>query len=276
VTDPDLPRPPGGWPGPVPPGTPGPAPTPSGTTYPGQPAGPRPKTGGRNLLTLVAVAVAVLALLLGGVATIVAVKASGDAKEARDLAAAAQAGTPVNPANPVQPNDDAPAPDPGPTTDTAAPEPIDPNATAAPVIDDRTTYTSRYDKEPMTVTSDGCASMEVDVDEPRSNVNDGSDLTFTGPCSSKTAAFELPQGVNASIAGSRDSTPADCATKIRQAPVGAQNKIPARKGTVICLTTSFLGAKERGDRWRIARIEITDVSSDSTTARLEAYAWDIG
>jgi hypothetical protein len=222
----------------------------------------------RRPLGLLPLGVAGVALLLAIVATVVAIGASATAREARDLAAARSAAPAPDVA--AGPSVEQPA---GPAVPTE--EPADPNATGEPVITERTTYTAHYDKEPLSLTAN-CGAMYADVDEPRGNVEaSGADLLFEGECGNQPGHFGLGQEVNGSTAGSRDSTPADCVTKIRQSPVGTGNAIPARKGTVICVTTSYPAAKTRGDKWRVARLEVVDVSGDGTSAKLEGYAWDI-
>jgi hypothetical protein len=81
-------------------------------------------------------------------------------------------------------------------------------------------------------------------------------------------------GVDATTGAARDSTPADCVEKIRQAPVGPGATVPVRKSVVLCLTTSYAAAVERGDRWRVALVEVTGTNSDGTV-ELSATAWDI-
>jgi hypothetical protein len=213
--------------------------------------------------------VAALALLVAVVASVVALRATGEAAEARDLVDALRAAPPsAAPVEPPSPVNETEA-----TTPVEEPtEPTDPNATGEPVITERTTYTEQYAAESLTLTAMGCNSMYADVDEPRSNAEAGYELTFTGGGCSSAPYLTIAEGVDASTDGGRESTPADCLTKIRQSPVG--ERIPVRKGSVICLTTSYQAAKERGAPWLVARLEIAALPDDSSVT-FDAYAWRI-
>jgi hypothetical protein len=282
VTAPDFPPGPPGPavpPGPFPPLPPSGPPFPhSGPPFPQSPApvaAVAPAARPRRGLGLMALAVAALSLLVAVVASVVAVRAGNDAAEARELASAL--GAQRGPA-PTVPTEAAPPPaEPPPAGGPADPatDPGDPNATGEPRLDERTTYEVKYQREPLTVSSECNYSMYVDVDEPRADVpSTGWDVAFTGGCGvADPPTLRLGEGVAGTVAGSRMSTPADCAEKIRQAPIGSDVSVPARQGVVLCINTSYAAARERGDQWRIARLEI--VSAEDGTARIEAYAWNV-
>jgi len=253
---------------------------------PTPPAGPGPEEvdpGGRRgrwrtvvlvMVTVLAVAASASAGVGSWLAAARAGEAAEQAKRAADLVAAGApaGGRPQPPPGPA----DRPAPAAEPTGEpTGEAAPVDPNATGEPRLDERTTYEPKYQKEPLTLSAECQRYMYNDLDEPRADVGaEGFDIAFEGGCSAvDPPVIRLGDGVAASSAGSRDSSPADCVEKIRQSPVGGQLRIPARQGAVICLNTSFRAAQERGDQWRIVRLEV--VSADLNTARIEAYAWNV-
>jgi hypothetical protein len=222
----------------------------------------------------IALAASVLAMVIAIVAVAIASSAIDQARDATQAVNTAQGSATANPGggNPTAvPESTGPVVDP-----TAGPD-AEPNATGEPRLDERTSYTSKYEKEVLTLSAERCSnSMYADVDEPRGNVaSQGADLSFVGGCSAtEPPAFRLGEDVDGSTAGTRESTPADCAEKIRQAPIAEGATIPVRKGIVICLSTSYAAAKARGDQWRIVRLEVTGVANDGTVT-VEAYAWNI-
>jgi hypothetical protein len=226
------------------------------------------------------VTVTVLAVAAAASAGVGSWLAAGRAGEAADQARRA---ADMIAAGGVAPAGGRPQPPPGPADSPVAPPvdttvetaPADPNATGEPRLDERTTYEPKYQKEPLTLSAECRRYMYIDLDEPRADVaSEGFDVAFEGGCSAADPpAIRLGDGVSASSAGSRDSSPADCVEKIRQSPVGGQLRVPARQGAVICLNTSFRAARDRGDQWRIVRLEI--MSADLNTARVEAYSWNV-
>jgi hypothetical protein len=272
VTAPEFP------PGPFPPLPQSGPPLPqSGPPFPQSPApvAAPPAARPRRGLGLLALGVAALSLLVAVVASVVAVRAGNDAAEAQELARALREER--GPA-PIVPTEAPPPPaEPAPADGPASPatDPTDPNATGEPRLDERTTYEVKYQREPLTVSSECNYSMYIDVDEPRADVpSTGWDVAFNGGCGvADPPTLRLGEGVAGTIAGSRLSTPADCAEKIRQAPIGADVSVPARQGVVLCINTSYAAARERGDQWRIARLEV--ISAEDGKARIEAYAWNV-
>jgi hypothetical protein len=206
---------------------------------------------------------------------VVAVRAGNDAAEARELASALSAErgpAPIVPTEAPPPPADPTSAD-GPVAPTA--DPTDPNATGEPRLDERTTYEVKYQREPLTVSSECNYSMYIDADGPRADVpSTGWDVAFNGGCGvADPPTLRVGEGVAGTVAGSRLSTAADCAEKIRQAPIGSDVSVPARQGVVLCVNTSYSAARERGDQWRIARLEV--ISAEDGKARIEAYAWNV-
>jgi hypothetical protein len=254
-------QPPAPWPPGAPPPTP---PGPAGPKLPTKPATPASRGGGVAALALIG---AVLALILAAGSALFSFTAMTQANDAKQLAGK-QANDPGT--NPGQrPRDTAGDPSP-----TAEAPPPDPNATVPPTLGDDTLYTVEYTKQSLTMTARCNYSMHVDLDEPRSDVeSNGSDFSFTRGCMpTDPSKFGLGNNVDASMVGTPNMDPRDCADKIRTSPVGDAN-IPVRKGMAICLTTSYPAARARGDRWRLVLILVTGVAEDGAVT-IEASAWN--
>jgi hypothetical protein len=214
---------------------------------------------------LVALGGAALALLVAVAALAVSWRALDQAHDARDIALAGRA------APTGQPAVDTTTPS---VTDTsAAPAPVDPNSTSAPPLNRQTVYKIKYEKQALTLRAPGYTTMDVDLDEPRADVGNGSDIRLNGK-SGGTPTLSLGEGVSASDAGATGMTPQDCADKIRTFPVGQGSELPVRQGVVLCLTTSFAAAKARGDTQRMVLLEITGVGADDAVT-VQLTAWDI-
>jgi len=227
----------------------------------------------RRWLGPLALGVGSVGLVVAVLAGAVAVQARSDARAARDLAIALRTGGTSGPAG-------VPSSTTGPTTgatgSTGSTEPPSPNSTGGPVITDRTTYTPKYEHEPLTLSVPACGrQMGADLDEPRVNVEAGRDVTMSQACLvGAPYTFAFADGVDATTEATRDSTPTDCVDKIRRAPIGPRVAIPLRKSLVVCLTTSYEAAVGRGDKWRLVRIEVTGISGDGN-ASIDTSAWDI-
>jgi hypothetical protein len=235
-------------------------------------ASPGRRRSARTVLVLSACA---LALLLAFVSLLVSWRALDQAGDARDIAAAAGRGQPMTPAAAQREATSTPEP----ARSTATSEATTPSAVTSgepPPLNPRTAFKIKYDKQSLTLKPQGSYPMYVDLDEPRANVGQsGYDLALAGPSSysQDPAYFKLGEDVAGSEAGAPGMTPQDCGEKIRTAPVGAAN-IPARKGTVLCLTTSYTAARERGDVQRLVLLEVTGVATDNTVT-VQVSAWDI-
>jgi hypothetical protein len=247
------------------------APNPNVVIPPPRPPLPAGPVSGKRLpYGVAALAVAGLALLLALGSAVFAWRAIDQAKDAKQVALAGRA-EPVAPAAASPSSSPSSAAEPLPSE-----EPVEPAGTGEPApLDERTVYTPKYEKQSLTLKARECNhSMYADLDEPRANVaSTGYDLVLSGDCSGNLLYLRLGEGVEGSESGSAGSTPQDCAEQIRTAPLG-EAKVPVRKGVVLCLTTSFVAANERGDDQRMVLVEITGVA-DGGAVTLKATAWNI-
>ncbi|GAA4686373.1 hypothetical protein Prum_016930 [Phytohabitans rumicis] len=217
-----------------------------------------------------------LALLVALGSLMAAWRAVDQAADAKQFALAGGSGTAPGATQPLPvsaapPSDAAPA-DAAPTD--APVDPGTPSGTGAPPLDERTVYTVKYDSETLTLKTTNCSDqMYADLDEPRANVGSaGADLVLNTSCSGPSF-LKLWSGVEGSTSASPGRTPHDCAEAIRTSPLG-EAPVPARKGTAICLTTSFEAAQERGDNQRLVLVEITGVADDGAVT-IRSRAWNI-
>jgi hypothetical protein len=251
-------------------GPPGPF---SAAPYSVSPAAPAPARRSRS--AGVALGVAALALLFAVVSLVVAWRAVDQAQDARQFALAGDDSVVAanqTPAAPPAATTQAP-----PATSAApAGEPVNPapSGTGEPPLDERTVYTAKYEGQSLTLKTDQCGeTMAADLDEPRANTGAGVDIVLNGDCSNRPAYFSMGAGVSASQSGSPGMTPQDCAERIRTAPLG-ESTVPVRQGVVLCLTTSFGEATERGDNQRLVVFEVTGVANDGAVT-IKSTAWDI-
>jgi hypothetical protein len=287
---PVVPSPPGPQPhtGSAPP--PGPNPSPGANPPPGstgvagrQPVGPAPVAAGPGRRRFLPVLVSVGAVIIALAALVVAWRAFDRANDARDIAlAGGRQPTAQQPAGTATVDNSAAGNSSGNTTSgnttsgnsATTATPVDPNATGAPPLDQRTVFKVKYDKQTLTLKTQNSSSMEVDLDEPRANVQDGADITLHMNYSNNTPYFTLGQGAEGSEAGAPGMTPQDCADKIRRAPVGENVQIPVRQGNVLCIATSFAAAQAKGDVRRMVLLEVTGVATDGAVT-VQLSAWDI-
>jgi hypothetical protein len=241
--------------------------------YSVSPAAPAPAKRARG--AVVALGVAALALLVAAVSLVVAWRAVDQAGDAKQIALASGTGSASEApaaAPPSVASEEAPVPTEAPAT--GAPAVPDPNGSGAPPLNEQTVYTSKYEKQELTLKAECSYSMYADLDEPRANVgSSGYDLALTGFCTNRPGYLSLGTGVEGSTSGSSNMTPKDCAEKIRTAPLGDAT-VPARKGSVVCLTTSFAEAQEKGDNQRLVLLEVTGVADDGAVT-IKATAWNI-
>jgi hypothetical protein len=242
--------------------------------YSVSPAAPVPARRSRG--AVLAMGVSALALLVAVVSLVVAWRAVDQAGDAKQFALAGgdTAAAPTSGA--------APAPAPAATTQAPPTEaaqtsdPVNPapTGTGEPPLDERTVYAPKYEGQSLTLKADRCnEAMAADLDEPRANTGTGVDIVLNGGCTTRPIYFSLGGGVAASQSGSPGMTPRDCAERIRTAPLG-ESTIPVRQGVVICLTTSFAEAVERGDDQRLVLVEVTGVAADGAVT-IKATAWNI-
>jgi hypothetical protein len=247
------------------------APNPNAVIPPPRPPLPASLVSGKRLpYGVTALAVAGLALLLAFASLAFAWRAIDQANDARQIALAGRG----EPDAPSTVGAQAPQSEPAAVESTDPVEPTEPAGTGEPApLDERTVYTSKYEKQILTLKASGCnRPMYADLDEPRANVGAGGyDLALHAGCASSYLA--LGDGVAGSESASVASTPQDCAEQIRTAPLG-EATVPVRKGVVLCLTTSFAAANERGDDQRMVLVEITGVADDEAVT-LKTTAWNI-
>jgi hypothetical protein len=210
------------------------------------------------------------ALLVALAAFGVAWRALDQAHDARDIALAGR-----GQAVPGNQQATGPAAASGGSGATAAP-PANPNASGEPPpLDQRTVYKVKYDKQTLILKTQSSYSMYVDLDEPRANVaEEGHDLALVSSYNGGVPHFTLGEGVEGSEQGAPGMTPQDCAEKIRIAPINSKAQIPARQGSVLCLTTSFAAAQARGDVRHMVLMEITAVAADAAVT-VQLTGWNI-
>lgn len=243
--------------------------------YPVSPAAAEP--GHRPRGALLVFGVAALALLIAVVSLVVAWRALDQARDAKQIALAAGGREPSGRASQAQgpvPTVSVPAEPPTAAAPTEASIDSAPSGTGAPSLDEHTVYTPKYERQALTLKAACSYEMYADLDEPRANVsNAGYDIALNGFCVNEPGYLSLGSGVEGSTSAEPGLTPHDCAERIRTAPLGSA-RIPARKGTAACLTTSFAEAQEKGDTQRLVFLEITGVAEDGAVT-IRATAWDI-
>jgi hypothetical protein len=145
---------------------------------------------------------------------------------------------------------------------------------AAAPLDPKASYPVAYDKQPLRLQVGCSAVMYVDLDEPRSNVNDKhSDLRYDSTCGANAPNLTLGPGADGgSKVASAALTAADCDEHIRSDPLGSRAGVPVRRGLVLCVLTSLADARERGDTQKMVLLEVTGLADDGT-AGLRATSW---
>ncbi|MGW4501839.1 hypothetical protein ACWENR_24910 [Micromonospora sp. NPDC004336] len=240
---------------------------------PGGPAAPKPRGGSR--WPLVAVGAAALAVLLGLLATVLSLRALDQANDARDIARAAGAGRGVEGRpGPGEPAGTSTAP--APATTGAEPPPPGPSlsGSAEPSLDPRTEFKEKYVGERLTLRANCGTDLDIDLDKPEVRVSDGEELRFTARCGGNSSYFNLASRARGAQVDAATLGAADCDERIAKGAIGTDINVPARKGVVLCVRTSLTEARERGDTWKMALVEVTDVNDDGTVV-LTAKAWDI-
>jgi len=221
----------------------------------------------------VALGLAVLALLIGGVATITGIVAVGRATSAqvaaeRAASAAASAAAGAQPASavpqPVVPQPAVPVPLPSPPSPTPRPSrSLDPDR-----LDPLAAYELAYDRQFVRVPPSTCEGTDIDLDEPRVLPPAGADAAYR----SCADGFHLDFDGSARFAVVTDPGTAaqGCADAIRSDPgVGWVGPTP---GTTVCVLTSRLAAEPQQLSTKLARVRVEDLESDGTlVAALTAW-----
>ncbi|MDG4815921.1 hypothetical protein O7628_10430 [Micromonospora sp. WMMD956] len=227
-----------------------------------------------------ALGVSFLALLLAFGSMIFAWRAVDQAKDAKSFAlsgrpsnGAASATPPVaGPETPAAPSE---TPSQLPSDLPSGIEDVPRSPDGAPVLTEQTVYEPKYEKQPLVLKATCGRTMYADLDEPRAkNEEAQADVRLVINCNADLPTFRLMDGVEGSEEARPGMTPKECAEKIRSAPIGRDAPIPVRKGTAVCITTSWQAARERGDRWRMILMHIVGVSNDGATT-VEVSAWNI-
>ncbi|MFC6017031.1 hypothetical protein ACFP2T_12550 [Plantactinospora solaniradicis] len=219
-----------------------------------------------------------MALLLALGSTVFAWRAIDQAKDAKDIAIGR---LPVAGGGPATDAPEAPtAPstaDQGqtPAEATTAPDDVPRSPGEPPELNERTVYQPEYEKQSLTLRARCGYDMYADLDEPRARVDGaGHDLRFTAACGNEPSSLRLGEGVQGSESARPGMTPQECVDAIRTAPIAEGAKVPVRKASMICVTTNYAAARERGDVWRMALVEIVAVANDGAVT-IQATAWNI-
>jgi hypothetical protein len=226
---------------------------------PGKPA----KRGLTFLISVLALVVAVLAFLL-------AWRANSRAGEALDKLA-----------GPAPTTAAASAPGNAPTTGstpqpTASDEPTDGStAAAAPELNAQTKYTVKYADQPLRIAAECGASVNVDLDEPRVQVDSEiAEFSYFNSCGSNPGPYiTFKPEVDGTEADTDAMQPTDCGDRIRTSPLPTGNH-PVRKGQLYCVTTSWTAAQSSARTWKMATFLITGIGQDGALT-VKASAWDI-
>ncbi|MDT0532034.1 hypothetical protein RM555_23850 [Micromonospora sp. DSM 115977] len=238
----------------------------------GGPAAPKPRGGSR--WPLVAVGAAALAVVLGLLATVLSLRALDQANDARDIARAAGAGRPVDPPPGTDaPSDASTAATPEPTG-AAPPSGPTPDGSTEPSLSPQTAYKEKYVDERLTLRASCDSNLDIDLDKPEVRVSDGEELRFNARCGGNSSYLNLAAGTKGTQVDAATIGAADCNDRIEKGSIGQDFNVPARKGVVLCVKTSLSDAQERGDTWKMALVQVTDVNDDGTVV-LTVRAWDI-
>ncbi|MFG2009343.1 hypothetical protein ACGFNF_09755 [Micromonospora sp. NPDC048868] len=240
---------------------------------PGGPAAPKPRGGSR--WPQVAVGAAALAVLLGLLATVLSLRALDQANDARDIARAAGAGRVDERPGSGEPAGTSTAP--APATTGAEPPPPEPSlsGSAEPTLDPRAPVKEKYVDERLTLRASCGSDLDIDLDKPEVRVSNGEELRFTSRCGGDSSYFNLASRARGAQVDAATLSAADCDDRIAKGAIGTDINVPARKGVMLCVRTSLSDARERGDTWKMALVQVTDVNDDGTVV-LTARAWDIG
>jgi hypothetical protein len=141
-----------------------------------------------------------------------------------------------------------------------------PPAVAAPVVTD---FDVTYAQEALRVQVGCAAVLYIDLDEPRSNVDERiSDLRYDSRCGQDVPRLTLgPGAAGGAQVRDADTDAAGCAKAIRTSPLGPGASAEVRKGTVLCVLTA-------GTPAALTLVEVTDVGRTGTAA-MRATSWKV-
>jgi hypothetical protein len=147
----------------------------------------------------------------------------------------------------------------------------------APTADPPTTFEIGYEAQPMRFQIGCSASLFVDLDEPRVNVDDKhSDLRYVSTCGTNPPSLALGAGADAGSQVTADTrTAEDCTEQIRTSPLGPRATVPVQAGLVLCVLTSLADARAREDSQHLVLLTVTGLAGNAT-ASLTVTSWDTG
>ncbi|WP_035856649.1 hypothetical protein [Cryptosporangium arvum] len=213
-------------------------------------------------LPVVALGLAVLAILIGGIATVtglIAVGRAASAESAAERAASAAAsavaaGAPSTPgvAQPVAPAPEPPAPPRPSPTASLNPDRLDPAGN----------YELAYAVQPVRVQPSTCEGTDLDLDEPRVLPPAGADAAY-GSCAD---GFHLDFGESARFAVVADpqASAGGCVEAIQSDP--GVGWVTPSAGTTVCVLTSRLAAEPQQLTTKLVRLTVETVENDGTLA----------
>jgi len=156
-----------------------------------------------------------------------------------------------------------------PTTDLDPAEPPATEVSNAP-LNPQSVFKLFYEKRTLNVQVTGCNSRNVDLDEPRLDVEGAADITLDA-CTGGIAKMEFTEGVVAAV-GESAMTPNECAEQIQFSAIPSTSEYAMRKGDAYCIQTSLAAANSRGDSQRMVVVTVTGVNADNlVTLQATAY-----
>jgi hypothetical protein len=161
---------------------------------------------------------------------------------------------------------------------TAQTVPAGPAApTDAPAAESPTAFEVGYEAQPMRFQIGCSASLYIDLDEPRVNVDDEhSDLRYVSTCGTNPPSLALGAGADAGSQVTTDTrTAEDCTEQIRTSPLGPRATVPVQAGLMLCVLTSLADARARGDSRHLVLLTVTGLAGNAT-ASLTVTSWDAG
>jgi hypothetical protein len=216
------------------------------------------------LALVIAVAVALAAIVVAAYEAGRAAQSTATQPATGNQTTAAQA--PPGQANPPAPtNQGATQPATALTpTPNAVPSDINPSAAFTPAY---------QPQQQLQLRPGSCATLYVDLDEPRVNV-DSSIAEFDISSCGNDLALSFLQETTVSVAASPNTTPNECAESIRTSALGGNARVPVQPNTFLCVATSRSAALDKGITWKIALVVIKAIGSDRTVTLL-VTAWNI-
>jgi len=200
---------------------------------------------GKNATSLIAVAVATVALLLSAAALVVATLALANSRKNTTASSMPQLVT--TPPGPTQP---------APTGTRSEEVPSGPDRTTN--IDPGSVFTIAYQREHLRATTPNCVgsfdTTGIDFDEPRADADSSLDAQYEG-CSPGTISTRLP----VAKVSSGSATPKDCLEQIRTQP--EVSPLTPASGLTFCFVTDKGTAAQEGVTQKIVFLTVDSLSS---------------